>query len=285
MKIINNDKINLGLLEKSIAQPQIFEKSTHKFWDDEYVSEQMLKFHLNPDMEAASKTKATIAAEADFIIKSTAMSEGHSVLDLGCGPGLYVQEFAKTGATVTGVDLSGRSIDYAKNNMEPKHKNTHFIKMNYLDLNFKESFDIATLIFYDFCALNTNEQTTLLAKIHKALKEDGYFLFDIVSEYKATSVATNISVWEEGFWSPNPYLEILNTYLYEDPKTEGLQYVLIDEDGSMRIMRIYHRLFSLEEITKMLHENGFRVEGVYANLKGDPFRKESETYGIVARKA
>ena len=285
MRIINDNKMNLELLKKSITKPEIFEKSTDKFWDDEYVSEQMLRFHLNPDIEAASKTKETIETEADFIIRSTAMSEGKAVLDLGCGPGLYVKEFAKTGAMVTGIDISDRSIDYANNNIKPEYRNTLFTKMNYLNINFKESFDIATLIFYDFCALNTTEQNILLTKIHTALKDDGFFIFDIVTENKRTSISTNISVCEEGFWSPNSYVEILNTYLYEDPKTEGLQYVIIDEDGSTRIIRIYHRLFSLNEITEMLNENGFKVEKVYKNLKGEAFSRELETYGIIARKA
>jgi len=285
MKIIDNNKINMQLLKKSTIKPEIYEQSTDKFWDDEYISEQMLNLHLNPDIEAASKTKETIEAEAAFIIKSTAMGEGKATLDLGCGPGLYVKEFAKTGAIITGIDISERSINYANNNIKPGYKNTHFFKMNYLDIHFNNSFDIATLIFYDFCALTINEQNILLAKIHTALKDTGFFIFDVVTENKEMSISTNISVCEAGFWSPKPYIEILNTYLYESPKTEGLQYTLIDEDGSTKIIRIYHRLFSLTEITEMLHKNGFKIEKVYKNLKGETVSKNSETYGIIARKA
>ena len=113
MNIIKNSKINVTLLKECMAKPEIYTRSTCKFWDDEYISEQMLSIHLNPDIESASKTKATIEAETKFIIDATAMSAGKAVLDLGCGPGLYVKEFAKTGAMVTGVDLSQRSIDYA----------------------------------------------------------------------------------------------------------------------------------------------------------------------------
>ncbi|WP_206459111.1 class I SAM-dependent methyltransferase [Anaerovorax sp. IOR16] len=262
MKIIDNNKINLSVLKNSIVQPEIFEKGTDKFWDDEYISEQMLNFHLNPDIEAASKTKDTIDAEASFIIKSTNMKGGKKVLDLGCGPGLYVREFAKTGAMVTGVDISERSINYANENIKPEYKNTLFIKKNYLNISFNNSFDIATLIFYDFCALSTNEQMILLSKIHGALRDNGILILDVVSENKETSISTNVSVCEGGFWSPKPYIEILNTYLYEEPKTEGLQYTIIDEDGVTKVIRIYHRLFKLTEITKMLNKNGFKIESL-----------------------
>ena len=286
MNIIHNNRLDFQVFQDAVARPEIFQKSTARFWDDEHVSTQMLKFHLNPAVEAASKTKETIEAETAFIIQATGMDEGKTVLDLGCGPGLYVRQFATTGAQVTGIDLSARSIRYANENIKPAHPNTDFLNLNYLDIHFCESFDAATLIFYDFCALNTDEQDLLLDKVHAALKEQGFFIFDIVTENRKTAASTTISACEGGgFWRPNSYMEILNTFLYEKPKTEGFQYTIIDEDGAVRIIRIYHRLFGLAEITKLLHDHRFRVEKIYKNLKGEALDGDSETYGIIARKA
>lgn len=285
MKIINDNKIDMRKLKSVLEKPGLFEKSADKFWDDEHISDQMLRLHLNPEVESASKTKETIAAETNFIINWTGMNSEHAVLDLGCGPGLYVEEFAKTGARVMGVDLSQRSIDYANAIIRPKQINTDFIRINYLDMQFREAFDIATLIFYDFCVLSTEEQKKLLAKIHGALKNDGIFVFDVVSENRKCSPSTSISVCEGGFWSPKPYLEVLQTYMYEEPKTEGMHYTIIEEDGAVRVIKLYHRLFSLAEITDMLKESHFRVEGVYRNLQGETVSENSETFGIIARKA
>lgn len=285
MKLINNDKINMSAFNSAIQQPNLFEKGTDKFWEDEHISEQMLKYHLNPDVEAASKTKETIEAETDFIIKSADMKSGKNVLDLGCGPGLYVKAFARTGATVTGVDISERSIRYANEQIKAESENMLFIRQNYLDINFENAFDVVTLIFYDFCVLSTNEQERLLAKIHRALKDDGIFILDVFTDKKETSVKTNLSVSEGGFWSPHPYIEILNTFMYENPKTEGIQYTIINEELDAKIIRIYHRLFSLPEITEMLANNGFKVEKAFKNLKGHGLDNHSETLGLFVRKA
>ncbi len=37
------------------------------------------------------------------------------LFDIGCGPGIYAEKFARQGYYVTGIDFSKRSIDYAKN--------------------------------------------------------------------------------------------------------------------------------------------------------------------------
>ncbi len=285
MKIIKNNKIDLRTLGKCLARPELFTKGTARFWDDDHISGQMLKLHLDPDIEAASKTAATIAAETAFIIASTAMDGGKTVLDLGCGPGLYVKEFARTGALVTGVDLSARSISHAAETVGREHPNAAFVNMNYLDLAYRESFDIATLIFYDFGALDPGEQSRLLARVHAALKDNGVFVFDVLSHNWKNPLADAITIHEEGFWRPHPHIEILATFSYEDPRTEGRQYTIIAEDGETEVIRIYIRLFSLAEITKLLTFHNFKVEKIYKNLRGDLLDDDAETFAIIARKA
>ncbi len=286
MKIIRDNKLDLNVLAKLVAKPEIFAKGTAKFWDDDHVSGQMLKLHLNPGVEAASRTKETVAAEAAFIIESTGMDAGKSVLDLGCGPGLYIAAFAQTGAEVTGVDLSARSIGYANDNVKPLYANTAFLPMNYLDLTFHDAFDIATLIFYDFGALSPGEQETLLANIHRALKGNGVFVFDVLAASWQNPLPSGITVCEAGgFWRPGPYIEIITAHSYENPRTEGRQYAIIGEDGEAEIIRIYIRLFGLDEIEALLTAHKFRIERIYRNLSGAPLSPDADTYAIFARKA
>ena len=222
--------------------------------------------------------------EVEFIINTAQMTSGKNVLDLGCGPGLYAGEFAKIGACVTGVDISRRSIDYAKGTVESAYSNTSFICMNYLDMEFKNSFDIVTMIYYDFCVLSANEQKLLLSKIHDALRDNGVFAFDIVTEVMQIPAASGVTACEEGLWSADPYLEIQDNFLYEKPKTLGQQYIVIGEDGETKIYRFYSRLFSSAEILDLLDSSGFKVMKQYQNLKGDAYLSNSETMGIFAMK-
>lgn len=284
MRLVDDSKLDLEVLKAAIERPALHAKSTHRFWDDEHISAQMLKFHLNPDVEAASKKKETIEAETSFIIKETKMDGGKTVLDLGCGPGLYVREFAKTGARVTGVDISDRSLRYAEENIKPLYSNVCFQKMNYLELDAADAFDIVTLIFYDFCALSTEDQKSLLSRVHRALKKGGVFLLDVVTDKRKIQEKTTIGVHDNGFWSPDPYLEIYNSFIYTDPLFEGNQHTIIDTEGNVRVIRIYHRLFTPDEITDLLEKAGFVVRKMLNNLRGDRLTENTETLGIVAGK-
>ena len=49
----------------SLRKPPIYTKSMVEFWNDEYISEQMLKAHLDPEFDGASR-------KSDFIEKSVA---------------------------------------------------------------------------------------------------------------------------------------------------------------------------------------------------------------------
>ena len=285
MRIIDNNKLDLALLKDAISRPALYCRSTHRFWDDEHISAQMLELHLNPGVEAASREHTTIDAEAAFIIRETGMDDSKTVLDLGCGPGLYVRRFVKTGARVTWLDMSERSLRYAETTIRPDYSNTSFLNMNYLELNMVDAFDIVTLIYYDFCVLSPDEQKQLLHAVHKALKPDGVFILDVVTANRRIEEKTSVSVCEGGFWSPEPYVEICNSFVFTDPLVETVQYTIIDEEGEIRVFRFYNHHFSLGRLAELFAECGFNIVGVFNNLKGDSLTADSDTLGIIARKS
>lgn len=283
MKILDNGQLNFIALEEVLKKPAVYTKSTAKFWDDDHISKQMLQFHLNPEVEAASKTASTIASEVRHIVNVSKMKH-KSVLDLGCGPGLYVKHFADHAASVVGVDLSGHSIDYANEHVGSEKPNVKFKKLNYLTLDETAAYDIITLIFYDFGALNFQEQKTLLEVVHQALKPNGIFVFDVLTTQCPHPESTTTKFYRNGFFSPDPYMEVHQSLYYPESLVRGDQYVLISENGDLRVIRNYDRLFTETSITQHLKEAGFSILELSANLSGDPLTSDSTTMGIFAKK-
>ena len=102
-------------LKKINQRPGVFSRYTAEtLWNDSHLSSKMLEFHLNEKLEPASRNKHFIDQSVKWILSSFNIQPGVSICDFGCGPGLYTTQFAASGADVTGIDFSERSIQYAK---------------------------------------------------------------------------------------------------------------------------------------------------------------------------
>lgn len=83
-------------------KPPLYTKTEIPFWDDEHISLQMLNAHLNPNYDGASRKLEFIEKSVDWISKILPSEHYPSVLDIGCGPGLYTERYAKKGYRVVG---------------------------------------------------------------------------------------------------------------------------------------------------------------------------------------
>ena len=101
-------------IETVLEKPILYKKTEGEFWNDEHISMQMLKAHLNPEFDGASRKHAFIEESVAWITELVSPIDYPLLFDIGCGPGIYAEKFARQGYYVTGIDFSKRSIDYAK---------------------------------------------------------------------------------------------------------------------------------------------------------------------------
>ena len=127
-------------------------------WDDDHISKGMLEAHLNPDWDAATRNHAFLDKSVKWISEIAPPSRFKKLLDLGCGPGLYAERFVKTGYSVTGIDFSKRSIEYAKEQTKCNGSGIEYHYQNYLSLDYTEEFDLVTLIYCDYAALSVSDR-------------------------------------------------------------------------------------------------------------------------------
>ena len=81
-------------------------------WDDPAFSQRMLENHLSQEHDWASRRLPVIERQIEWIVRQ--LKPAASVLDLGCGPGLYAQRLAQRGFRCTGIDFSPAAINYAR---------------------------------------------------------------------------------------------------------------------------------------------------------------------------
>lgn len=270
------------LLNFLSRKPELYEPCTSSFWDDAHISASMLEAHINPELDAASRKLDFVQRSADWILQIADTQKRPSFLDLGCGPGIYADLFAKQGFNVQGIDLSPRSIAYAK---EHTNHSIRYICQDYLSIAYKDVFDVVTLIYCDFGVLRPSDRKILLKKIHGALKENGLFIFDVcsVKQYESWNEKTDWSYSGGGFWSAEPYACLYAFYRYDECRTYNQQYVIIQKND-VRCFNIWNHAFTPDELMCDMAEAGFQDTRLFDNVAGDAYTGQSPAICVVTRK-
>jgi len=195
--------VKIDAIHRWAAKPPLYAPGTAFMWDDPHIGRYLLKTHLDPEMDLASRKSVSIQKTVDWIL-SQYTKQGSRVLDLGCGPGLYTSALALKGHHVTGLDISPVSIAYAREEAAKKNLPIDYIHGDYLSTDLGEGlYDLVIMIYTDLGVLNSTQRDILLKKVHKALKPGGVFIFDVLNDRDFASKVSPSS-WdcqEEGFWS------------------------------------------------------------------------------------
>ena len=274
-------------LEEINKRPEPFEFYTaSELWTDEHTSERMLSFHLNEDIDVSSRNAEFINRSVEWIISRFSVDEGTKIADFGCGPGLYATRLAKSQAGVTGIDFSKRSIAYAQEVSAKEQLSIHYVNQNYLEFETDDRFNLILMIMCDFCALSPAQRKKMLGKFHTLLEIGGYVILDVYS-LNAFEEREEIAKYEtnilNGFWSPNKYYGFLNTFKYDREKVILDKYTIVESD---RTRTVYNWLqyFSPEDLEREFVESGFSIEGLYSDVAGTPYNRESSEFAVIAKR-
>lgn len=252
--------MNFKLIKKLSAKPELYQKGTASMWTDPYISQQLLAMHINPENDIASRSKAKNEYIAQWIMEKSGKNNQH-ILDLGCGPGLYAEMFAKCGHYVTGIDFSANSIHYAIRSAEEKKHKIKYIHSNYLELSFESQFDLIVMIYLDFCALLPEERSKVLKMIRKALRKGGMFICDVINDKNIDEKIMPAS-WEyaeKGFWRPGPYLALNKGYHYPEARVLSNHHI-IAEPNHIESYIFWHHYYGADDFKTLLKENGFSAQ-------------------------
>ena len=279
------DQIISQLIELQ-QKPEPFTRGEPLFWDDPHISTQMLAAHLNPDWDAASRRPETIDRSVKWLIETLDLKPGDSILDLGCGPGLYASRFAQAGLHVTGVDYSRRSIEYASNYANKNQLDITYRYQNYLELSDKDQYEAAFLIYGDFCPLNPQQRATLLQNVQRALKPNGKFVLDVTTREcrRKYGIKNGWRALESGFWKPGPHLLLEEGFDYPEQSLWLDQYTVIEINGKISVYRNWFQDYTPESITAELSQGDFLVESLWGDLTGRSYTPDSEWIGLITRK-
>lgn len=269
------------------SKPPLFEPGEPQFWDDPHISKSMLKAHLDQAHDGASRKIAEIEKTICHLTDSGILKTGNKVLDLGCGPGLYSSRLCQEGIEVTGIDISERSVEYARSQAEKAGLDIDYICADFFDIDYEGIFDAVLQVYGEICTFSDEKRDLLLSLIYRALKDEGIFIFDVSTrELRLREGLKNRwYVSEEHFWQPGRYLVLEEGFDYPENDTWLNQYIVMDEDGVVKTYRLWLHDYSLETISRVLEQNGFKIEKAWNNLSGESYREGGDWIATAARKS
>ena len=231
-------------------------------WHEPGFSERMLAEHLSQAHDAASRRLGTVDAQVGWIHDVLLGGESSRVLDLGCGPGLYANRFARLGHTVHGIDFSPASIRYARAQCEGEQLTARFALADIRSAEYGSGYDWAMLLYGELNAFKRDDAPLVLTRIRQSLRDGGHVLLEPHTFASLQSTEGPSNSWrslERGLFSDRPHLLLEESFW--------------DPDGSVRIHRwfvvhaetgeVEQHLESMQAYTdagylELLEEAGFR---------------------------
>ena len=264
---------------------ELYETGNANIWSNSYVREQLLKAHLNPDSDAASRKPKTITATVDWVLKN--QSGTGSIIDLGCGPGLYTQEFAARGWATVGVDINESAINHAIESGKLQGLAIRYLHQSYLNKIDAGAFDMATCIYCDFGALTNEQQKTFLLNVHQLLTPSGMLVFDVFGAGISQTKMAGRS-WERananGFWSKFPCYVLSECQHFAQEQVWGQKYIIIPDSGEPSTYILWDHYFTVEKLESLLLAAGFSVIETKSDLVQESDFASGDVLFVRARK-
>jgi SAM-dependent methyltransferase len=256
-------------------------------WNEPGFSQRMLRVHLSQEHDWASRRATTIQKHVDWIHREILSGKPARILDIGCGPGLYTSQLARSGHECTGVDFSPASIEYARKNTREAHLRCSYQLMDIRQADFGSSYDLVMFIFGEFNVFTPQDAKQILQKAHAAIRPGGSFLLEVHPFDVVRQIGLEPCSWysaDSGLFSDRPHL-CLQENFWDDVQSVATQrYYIVDAETS-QVTRIAASMqaYTQDQYLNMFKESGFPNIEFYPSLIGGIDPSQPGLFAIRAR--
>jgi ubiquinone/menaquinone biosynthesis C-methylase UbiE len=224
--------------------------------------------------------------------RELAIQSGKKALELGVGTGRVAIPLAKAGITVVGIDNSVHMLRVAREKLaketEAVRRRVILKKGDMRDFKLEQSFPFIYIPASTFDHnITVEEQNRALNCVYKHLEENGRFAFDLE---QATPDKPETSWWIDRKEIDGGRIVVRSVFTRRDmtKRTCSLD-LFFDVYRNGKLLERYHEygevaIISKDDVTKLLEENGFRVESIYGDFNKSKYQNDSPRVALVTRK-
>ena len=166
-------------------------KNKEKIIINSYNDEKVLNKYIESRIDTKSPHNQTIKEKLFDLVGDYS---GKTILDLGCGIGVFSKDLSNKAQKVVGIDISEKCIEYAKSKNNSDNIDYYTMDINNLNL-IKEKFDI---VFSDMVFNYIEDYDKLLLNINELLNDNGIVVFSQVHPISTASLGESSWVNENG---------------------------------------------------------------------------------------
>lgn len=268
-------RYNLEMLKR----PKPFEQGNMTLWDDEYIASNVLKKHLQGDIDSGSRKKTTIVKTIKWINDMFPIKG--NLLDIGCGPGLYAKDLAGCGFCYHGIDISAYQIAFAEKNF--RDDNAIFEIVDFRKLALNRLYDTVLMSYGIYSFYCPHERIKLLRTIRDSLTPNGKVIVEVFTDYHYID-RKEATDWEyvekNGFWGNEPYLELNAFYKYADLELVLIQAAKIDD--TVKVWNSWIQTFTPDTLKSEFELAGFSEFEFYSSCTGNPYYESTDVLCMIA---
>ncbi len=229
-------------------------------WNEPCFSKRMLKEHLSQNHNWASRQHNIIKRQVDWIHTNLLHNSLAKILDLGCGPGFYLNEFCNHGHSGIGYDFSPASIEYAQNNYSNQKLKFIEADIRHIDLDIESEFDFIFFNFGEFNVFSQEEINKILKTIFRLLKKNGTAFFELYNYEYIKRIGESPNTWypsKSSLFSEEPHLCLTTSKFIQDIDVSVVHHFILKENGDDKTYTETHTGYKDVTIKKLMREGGF----------------------------
>jgi len=209
------------------------------------------------------------------------------ILDIGCGTGCILISLIENGFLVDGIDISDEMLLVTKQKLMEKNLNANLFQDDMRNIMIEDEYDLIISFLDTINYLYTLEDVSLtFKKIYKALKNEGYFIFDIHSLYKLHHVLDGYSYNE----TRNDFTYLWNSYVEREASYSTVHHELsffIEQKNNLyKRLDEFHQqvVFPLKTYIQILEDIGFEIEKTQYDFDDSKNESNCDKMIVVAKK-
>ncbi len=220
--------------------------------------------------KAAVLTKERTRDEVDGLVSLLGLTGRERLLDVGCGWGRHVVEFAARGYEVVGIDQSEAMIGRARALLDEQSLGADLIVGDMAAIPFVNEFDILLCLFGSFGYADTDDDSLqILIQMRRALTRSGKLCLELWNRDKY--------IRKHGVREFHRHESVIVLEKHDFDPVAGRMTInrSLVEAGDIRDYILSVRLYTCSELISLLTAAGFESISAFGNFGGGEFSVDS----------